>query len=34
MVVYLMATHASMQLERLQEGLAKAAPVSGNGQEQ
>ena len=23
-----------MQLERLQEGLAKAAPVSGNGQEQ
>ena len=29
-----MATHASMQLERLQEGLAKAAPVSGNGQEQ
>src|SRR5437870_11518797 len=34
MAVYLMATHASMQLERLQQGLAKAAPVSENGQEQ
>ena len=29
-----MRMHASMQMERLQEGLAKAAPVSENGQEQ
>src|SRR5437879_6639616 len=34
MAVYLMATHASMQLERLQQALAKAAQVSENGQEQ